>query len=93
MLFVSLCKAKAGSAMRERIARRLQWQWPAGARVIGEYWLQADDPTVVSVVEADDITPMMRAQAEWDDMLEITTIPAVAAEQGLKIAEQLVRAA
>lgn len=58
MLFVALLKPKAGTP-QERIARRLNWQYPAGVRQVAEYWLQTSNPDVVGVFEADSIAPIM----------------------------------
>lgn len=87
MLFVSLGKARAGTR-KERIARRLQWSYPPGMKVIAEYWLQTDDPNIVVIAEGDDIGPMMAAITEWDDVMSWTVIPAVTAEQGMEMAKK-----
>ncbi len=87
MLFVTLCKQRAGTT-KERAARRLQWQHPGGAKVIGEYWLQTTDPAVIVISEAESIAPIMMAMADWDDVFEMTVVPAVTAEQGMDLARQ-----
>jgi len=87
MLFVTLLKSRASTSM-ERIARRLEWQYPEGVRVVAEYWLQTPDPSVVAVTEADSIGPIMAATAPWEDVFDITVIPAVTAEEGMAIARQ-----
>jgi hypothetical protein len=68
--------------------RRAEWQWPEGLNVVGEYWLQTPDPIVVSIVEADQIAPMMAATADWDDVFSVRIVPAVSAEEGLRIASE-----
>jgi Domain of unknown function (DUF3303) len=87
MLFVALCSAKAASTTKERIARRVNWK-PHG-RVVGEYWLQSNDPTVVMVLETDDVATIMRSVAEWDDVFDITVFPAMTAERGLQLAKEM----
>jgi hypothetical protein len=87
MLFVALCKAKATSTAKERIARRVNWK-PHG-RVVGEYWLQSNDPTVVTITETDDVATIMRSVVEWDDVFDITVYPAITAEQGLQFAKEM----
>ena len=87
MLFVSLLKTRAGTT-KERIARRLEWQYPEGARPVAEYWLQTPDPTVVAVTESDSVGPIMAVVADWDDVFDITVIPAVTAEERMAIARQ-----
>ena len=88
MLYVCLMKVRTGTA-KERIARRAEWKYPEGLRVVGEYWPQTTDPACISIVEADSIAPIMAAVAAWDDMFDITVVPAVAAEEGLQLAQQL----
>ncbi len=88
MLFVALGKVKAGTR-QSRTARRLEWQYPDGARLVAEYWLQTDDPQVIAVFETDSPAPIFAALAAWDDVYEMTVIPAVTAEEGLQMARQM----
>ena len=88
MLFVSLLKVRSGTT-RERVARRAEWKYPDGLRMVGEYWLQTTDPACISIAEADNIGPIMAAVAAWDDVFDITVIPAVTAEEGLQMAQQM----
>ena len=87
MLFVTLGKPKAAS--KQRIARRVDWKYPAGLRVLGEYWLMSGDPALVLICEADDAGAILSAITEWDDVLDLTVIPAITAEQGLTLAKQM----
>ena len=89
MLFVSMATVRGDTGTsKERIARRLQWQYPEGSRVLGEYWLQTPDPAVIMIFEADDIAPIMAGNAEWDDYFSITVVPAISAKDGLELAKQ-----
>ena len=54
-----------------------------------EYWLQTPDPTVVAITEADSIAPIMAVTSVWDDVFDITVIPAVTGEEGMAIARQV----
>ena len=90
MLFVTLLKVKSGTS-KERIARRAGWQHPDGMRPVAEYWLQTSDPAVISVAEADSVAPIMAAVAQWSDVFDITVIPAVTAEEGLQLAQQMMQ--
>ncbi len=90
MLFVSLGNVRAGTD-RERIARRVQWSYPPGMKLVAEYWLQTDNPKIITVVEADSCAPMMAAVSAWDDVFSWTVVPAVTAEQGLEIAKQMAK--
>ena len=89
MLFVVIGKAKAGSTGKERIARRVRWEYPAGIRLVAEYWAMSTDAAVVAVAEADDVAPILGAIVDWDDVFELTVIPALTAEQGLQLAKQM----
>jgi hypothetical protein len=88
MLFVALLEVTGGTP-EERIARRVEWQHPEGIKPIAEYWLQNDDYTVVSIFEADDSAPIFAISAQWGDVFNIKVVPAVTAEQGLKLAQQM----
>ena len=90
MLFVALLKATA-STTKERIARRAQWQFPEGIRPVAEYWLQTSDPTVIAIFETDSVAPIMATLAEWGDVFDITVVPAVTAEEGLQLAQQMMQ--
>ncbi len=89
MLFVTVGRAKATSTTKQRVARRVNWKYPAGMRVIGEYWLQSDDPTLITIAEVENVGLIMRAIADWDDVFSFTVLPAVAAEEGLQLAKQM----
>lgn len=89
MLYVIIGKAKAAGTRKERVARRVQWQYPPGVRMTAEYWLMSEDPTLIAVAEAEDAAPIMMGIADWDDFLDITVIPALTAEQGLDLARRM----
>ena len=89
MLFVIIGRAKAGSTGKQRIARRISWEYPAGIRVVAEYWPMTTDPAVISVAEADNIASIMGAIVDWDDVFDLTVVPAMTAEQGLELAKQM----
>ena len=90
MLFVALLKVRAGTPP-ENIARRAQWQYPEGIKQIAEYWLQTNDPTVISIAEADSVVPIMAALTEWGDVVDFTVVPAITAEEGLELAKQMMQ--
>jgi hypothetical protein len=89
MLFVILGRAKAGSTAKERIARRIGWEYPAGVRVVAEYWPLTTETAVISVAEADNVASIMAALVDWDDVFDLTVVPALTAEQGLELAKQM----
>ena len=78
MLFVALLEVSGGTPM-ERIARRADWQYPAGIK------------QVISIFEADDIAPIFAITAQWGDVFNIKVVPAVTGEQGLKLAQQMMQ--
>jgi hypothetical protein len=88
MLFVALLKARGGT-VESRIAHRAGWRYPQGVEAVAEYWLQSADPTVVSVFEADSVAPILAVTSEWGDEFDITVVPAVTGEEGLKLAQQM----
>jgi hypothetical protein len=90
MLFVALLKATGGTP-EERIARRAQWQPPEGGQAIAEYWLQTTNPQVVAIFEADSVAPILAVTAAWGDVFDITVAPAVTAEEGLQLAQQMMQ--
>lgn len=89
MLFVIIGKAKSESTMKERVARRVDWKYPAGVRVTAEYWLMAHEPALITIAEADSAASIMMGIADWDDVLDLTVVPAMTAEQGLELAKQM----
>ena len=88
MLFVVLLKAKPESTFQEGGARRLQWEYPEGVKVLGEYWLETGSPRVVAIVEAESIAPFGAIRMQWVDLFEIDVFPAVTAEQGMEMLRQ-----
>ena len=88
MLFVALLKTRPGNTFQEGVARRLQWQYPEGANVVAEYWLETESPRVVAVVEAQSMDAFGQIRMDWGDMFEIEVFPAVTGEQGMEMARQ-----
>ncbi len=89
MLMVTLGKPKSTSTTKERLARRLDWNYPNGVRVLGEYWLQTADPTLIIISEVDDVGALLSASAQWDDHFDLTTVPATSAQDGLALARRM----
>ncbi len=88
MLFVTLLSTKPGATFQEGGARRLQWSYPEGMNVLGEYWLETDSPRVISVFEAESMEPFGATRMAWGDLFEIEVFPAVTAEQGMEMLRQ-----
>lgn len=88
MLFVTLMKARPGKR-NEATARRLEWKYPEGIRVVGEYWLMSEEVSSITIAEADSIAPAIAAMRDWNDLFEISMVPAISAEDGMKLAKQV----
>ena len=88
MMFVALLKPRGTNTFQEGVARRLQWDYPQGVRVIGEYWLETEYPRVVSIMEAQSMEAVGQIRMAWNDMFEIEVFPAVTGEQGMEMARQ-----
>ena len=71
------------------LMRRAVWEYPAGIRVIAEYWPMADDIQVITIFSADEIAPIWELVSEWDDVFDIDISPAVSAEEGLRIGPEV----
>src|SRR5262249_22520704 len=79
----------SGSERDAALMRRAAWDYPQGVRVIAEYWPLADDCQVVTIFSADDFAPLMELQSEWSDVFDIDIVPAVSAEEGLRIGPEV----
>ena len=89
MLFVTLLSLKPTATIAQVLKQRMTWTTPEGMKLIAEYWLQSTNPSVISIDEADNIAPIMAATTPWIDTFDITVVPAVTAEEGLKLASQM----
>ena len=87
MLFVALAKPGGTVTKREGTTRRFDYHYPEGMSIVGEYWLATDDPAVI-LVEVDAMAPLLTALADWDDVFDITIVPAVTAEDGMRFAKE-----
>jgi hypothetical protein len=88
MHYVMLLRWKQGLTREQRdgaLMHRAGWKYPSGVEVVAEYWPAAEDPAVVSIFRADDFSALMEITLTWGDIFDITTLPAVSAEDGLKI--------
>ena len=90
MLFVGTFKIKEGSAvtMDAYLARRTQGAGLGnaptegrfeGIEILGEYWVQSNDPRIVLVFETDGNGPILELVSEWEEHFDITISPAVKA--------------
>ncbi len=92
MDYVALLRFRPASTTAERdaaLARRAGWQYPAGVRLIAEYWPMAADVQVVSIVNTDDPATIFEFVLEWADVFDIDIHPAVSAEDGLRVGAEV----
>ena len=88
MLFVALLTVRPGATLQERVARRLQWQYPEGINVVGEYWLETESPRLIVIMEVQSTAPFGQIRMDWGDMFEIEVFPAVTGEEGMEMVRQ-----
>ena len=88
MLFVALLKNRAAGTFQEGVARRMQWDYPEGANVLAEYWLESEAPSVIVVMEAESMDVFAQIRMDWGDMFEIEVFPALTGEQVMEMARQ-----
>jgi hypothetical protein len=87
VLFVALATPGGTVTKREGTTRRFDYHNPEGMSIGGESWLATDDPAVI-LVEVDAMAPLLTALADWDDVFDITIVPAVTAEEGMRVATE-----
>lgn len=69
-------------------ARRAEWKYPDGMKIIGEYW-RTSAPELVAVFEADAPDPLMKLDMDWGDFFQLSITPALTPEEGLSIAQKV----
>ncbi len=74
--------------LQERSARRVQWQPPEGVSIVAEYWFPTDDPSVVAIVEAEDVGAVTPLRMTWDDLFDMDIFPVLTGEEGLEMLRQ-----
>ncbi len=70
--------------LAEVIARRAEYEFPKGVKVIAEYWSAQGSPAVISIFEAEDATALMVNSVAWLDALDVEIFPVVEWEEGLE---------
>ncbi len=88
MLFIGTFKVKEGETvtMDTYLARRMQGAGLGtaptegrfeGIAILGEYWVQSNDPRILLIFEADDNGPILELVSEWEEHFDIEISPAV----------------
>lgn len=94
MLYVMVLNWKPGLSREQTdgaLMRRSKWQYPKGAKLVGEYWLGASSPAVVSIFEAAEFEPILEIIMTWGDMFDITVLPATTPDEGLRLGPQILQ--
>ena len=89
MLFVALYSIKPGYSLSKSLQQRTEWNPPQGTKIIAEYWLQNNAPHVIAIFETDNYASIMAANSPWMDFFDIVVVPAITAQEGLKLASQM----
>jgi len=90
MLFVNLFAYKPGLSRQQiddAAQRRARWKYPPNLRLLGEYWVQGS-PSVISIIEADSLAPIVQANYPWGDVYDIQTHPALTVADALRVLQQ-----
>jgi hypothetical protein len=86
--YVARLTFRSASSAQDRDAalmRRTSWNYPAGVKVVAEYWPLSADLQVVAIISAEDVGALWEIEAEWSDVFDVDIAPAVSAEEGLRI--------
>jgi hypothetical protein len=89
MLFVGLYSPKPSTAPAQSLSRRMEFKPPEGIKLVAEYWLQHNSPRTIVVFEADNYAPIMAMNRQWADLYDITVVPAITGDEGIKLAKQM----
>lgn len=69
-------------------ARRAAWKYPAGMKVIGEWWA-ARPPHINTIFECDSYDPILAVAIDWGDFMEVEVTPVTTPEEGLASAAKM----
>jgi hypothetical protein len=86
MLFAFVADFQPNTTPQQRdaaLARRAAWRFPAGTKVVAEFWSFGNSPLVYTVVEANDPKAVWQLSADWNDVFDIRIIPVITSEFGL----------
>lgn len=92
MDFVGLLRFRTGTSDADRdaaMARRAAWKYPAGVRVVAEYWPTTAAYQAVTIFTTDDVADLMTLEFEWNDVFDVEILPAVSAEDGLRLGPEV----
>jgi len=89
MLFIALYSPKPGTTPAQALKRRMEFKPPEGIKLVAEYWLQHNNPHTIVIFETDNYASIMAMNMHWTDLYDCTVVPAIAGEDGIKLAKQM----
>jgi hypothetical protein len=92
MLYAFVANYPPGTTEAQRdgaLARRAQWKWPQGTKPVAEFWSFGNAPLVYSVFEANDVAAVWRVAADWNDVFDVSIVPVMTAEEGLRLGPEV----
>ena len=92
MDYVALLTPRSSTTSEQRdgaLMRRASWEYPAGIKVIAEYWPSSAAVQVVSIFSADSYAAIWELVSEWNDVFDINVYPAISAAEGLKVGPEV----
>jgi hypothetical protein len=93
MLYVTCLTIHSHLSQEQRLAgmaRRAEWKYPAGVKVVSEYW-RSSAPHCITTYETDSYDPILAMQLQWGDFFEFNTSPACTPEQGLAAGQKALK--
>ncbi len=85
MKFIALFDMKEGvtqAKLAETIAKRSEYKFPEGVKLISEYWTPVQSPSVVAVFEATDPAAIMMNSIVWVDTFDCRVYPCTDWQEG-----------
>ena len=70
--------------LMEAAARRREFKFPEGVKLLEEYWTPADSPAVIALFEATDPGALMLNSIAWVDVFETQVVPILDWKEGLE---------
>jgi len=77
----------------ESAARRREFKFPEGVKLLEEYWTPVQSPAVIALFEATDPAALMLNSIAWVDTFEVQVVPIVEYKEGLDKVAKLAAAA
>jgi len=78
----------------ECLGRRFSYKEPEGANMLFEYWpggVGDKTPAVVAGYDMTDLGPMMEIELYWGEYFDITMMPAISADDGIKMGADILQ--